>query len=131
MRAPYALAAGLIACALLGSRSLRAQEIVMSQFSERSGEEIFRNICQGCHMPDARGATGAGTYPALAGNRKLAAAVYPVTVLLHGQRAMPTFADSLDDEQIASVLNYVRSHFGNRYRDRIEPEMVRRIRAAR
>ena len=105
--------------------SLAAQEIPVGKFTQQSGEELFRNICQGCHMPDAKGATGAGTYPALAANPRLAAVVYPITVVLHGQRAMPGFAEGLDDAQIASVINYVRSHFGNRYKDVVTPEAVK------
>jgi len=120
--------AALLLLMLASGRGVLAQEIPMGKFPQQSGEELFRNICQGCHMPDAKGATGAGTYPALAVNPRLAAAVYPITVVLHGQRAMPTFADSLDDAQIASVINYVRSHFGNRYKDRVSPEAVRKIR---
>jgi len=116
--------------ALASVSGARAQEIVIGQFPERDGQQLFEHICQGCHMPDARGAVAAARYPALAANARLATATYPVIVLLHGLRGMPTFADSLDDEQIASVLNYVRTHFGNHYRDRITVELVNRIRMA-
>ena len=102
-----------------------AQEIYAGKFPQQTGEELFKNICQGCHMPDARGATGAGSYPALAANPRLAAAVYPITVVLHGQRAMPPFGESLDDRQVANVINYVRSHFGNHYKDLVTPEAVK------
>jgi len=98
--------------------------LVTDRGPQQTGEELFSNICQGCHMPDAKGAVGAGAYPALASNPRLAAAIYPITVVLHGQRAMPPFGESLSDEQIASVLNYVRTHFGNRYRDLITPTAV-------
>ncbi len=108
----------------------RAQEIYAGKFAEQSGEELFTHVCQGCHMPDAKGAIGAGAYPALAANPRLAAAIYPITVVIHGQRAMPTFAEQLNDEQIANVLNYVRTHFGNRYKDKITPEQVKARRAA-
>jgi mono/diheme cytochrome c family protein len=107
-----------------------AQEIFAGKFYEQTGEDIFTHVCQGCHMPDAKGAVGAGTYPALAANPRLAAAVYPITVVIHGQRAMPTFAEQLNDEQIANVLNYVRTHFGNRYKDKITPDQVKARRAA-
>jgi mono/diheme cytochrome c family protein len=115
----------LMALTAGGGAGCWAQEIPVGKFPQQSGEELFQNICQGCHMPDAKGATGAGTYPALAANPRLAAAVYPITVLLHGQRAMPTFADSLNDQQIANVINYVRSHFGNHYKDQVTPEAVK------
>jgi mono/diheme cytochrome c family protein len=102
-----------------------AQDFPVGKFPQQSGEELFQNICQGCHMPDAKGASGAGSYPALASNPRLAAAVYPITLVLHGQRAMPSFAESLSDAQIANVVNYVRSHFGNRYKDQVTSEAVK------
>jgi mono/diheme cytochrome c family protein len=37
-------------------------------FMQRDGEVIYRTVCQGCHMPNAQGAVGAGAYPALAGD---------------------------------------------------------------
>jgi mono/diheme cytochrome c family protein len=86
---------------------------------QTSGEELFANICQGCHMPDGAGATGAGSYPPLAVNPNLESGAYPISLVLNGRRAMPPFGDRLSDEQIAAVVNYIRTHFGNDYRDRV------------
>lgn len=58
------------------------------RFGEATGEALYRSICRDCHMPDARGARGAGTYPSLAGNARLAGAAYPVLVVLNGRRNM-------------------------------------------
>jgi mono/diheme cytochrome c family protein len=41
---------------------------------------------------------------------------------------MPFFAMQLDDQQIADVVNYVRSHFGNKYRDKVKPADVKQLR---
>ena len=100
------------------------------QFVQRDGAALYRAICQGCHMPDARGAGGAGMYPALAANPKLASAAFPVLTVLGGRRGMPGFADSLSDEQVAEVVNYVRGHFDNRYADTITAEEVARLRTS-
>src|SRR5260370_29044321 len=43
------------------------------RFIENSGEELFANVCPGCHIPDRKGAVGAGTYPSLVANKTLAA----------------------------------------------------------
>lgn len=115
----------LLALAAFAGRAATAQEIYAGKFPQQTGEDLFRNICQGCHMPDAKGAIGAGAYPALASNPRLSAAVYPITVVLHGQRAMPTFGESLNDEQVAIVINYVRTHFGNHYKDQVTPAAVK------
>jgi len=82
-------------------------------FTEQGGAAIYRSVCAGCHMPDGRGASGAGTYPSLAADPRLAVFEYPVAVVLKGQKAMPPFGHSLTDEQVAAVVNYIRTGFGN------------------
>lgn len=94
----------------------------------RDGEGVYRVVCQGCHMPDGRGATGAAAYPALAGNPRLEAADYPLTLVLRGRRAMPAVGAFLDDEQVAAVVTFIRTQFGNDYR---EPVGAAEVRAAR
>jgi mono/diheme cytochrome c family protein len=93
------------------------------------GQDVFGHLCQGCHMPNAMGATGAGTYPRLAGDANLAAAAFPMTMVLFGRRDMPPLGATLNDMQIANVVNYVRSHFGNNYTDMVTPADVTKIRA--
>ncbi len=93
-----------------------------------TGQQIFTHICQGCHMADAKGAVGAGHYPALAGNPKLASAAYPVVMVMNGRGAMPAFGPLLSDAQVADVVNYVRSHFGNAYTDTLKPDDVKPFR---
>jgi mono/diheme cytochrome c family protein len=99
-------------------------------FVQSDGAALYRAICQGCHMPDARGARGAGMYPALAANPKLASAAYPALTVLQGRRAMPAFGDSLSDQQVAEVVNYVRNHFDNHFTDSVTPADVERLRAS-
>src|SRR3977135_4450162 len=82
------------------------------RFTHQEGEAIYRNVCAGCHMPDGRGATGAGAYPALVRNAKLEAAGYPVLLVVNGQKAMPAFGRQLDDSQVAAVVNFIRGNFG-------------------
>lgn len=84
-------------------------------FAQRNGEALYRAICQGCHMADGRGAGGAGTYPSLAANPKLEDGGYPAFMVIKGNKGMPGFAEYLDDEQVAAVVNYVRRGFGNGY----------------
>jgi mono/diheme cytochrome c family protein len=98
------------------------------RFTEQSGEALFVNVCQGCHMGDAKGAEGAGSYPSLAGNANLVSGGYPVTVIVRGQRAMPPFGAMMSDGQVAAVVNYLRTHFGNSYTDAVTAEDVKAAR---
>ncbi len=94
------------------------------------GAELYAHICQGCHMPQAQGGVGAGKYPALAANPALKSAEYVAVTVLLGRRAMPALGKPFDpsvnfgevhisDADIAEVVNFVRSHFGNQYTDKI------------
>src|SRR5215469_16038932 len=98
------------------------------RFMQRDGEVIYSTVCRGCHMSDAQGAVGAGAYPALADDPKLGEAEYPVLVVVNGSKGMPPFGKLLDDEQVAAVVNYVRSHFGNSYPDSVSPADLRSMR---
>jgi mono/diheme cytochrome c family protein len=124
-------AVAVLACAAQPAFAGNAQDIGadamnrMDAFPFRGGEAIFTNVCQGCHMADAKGAAGAAAYPALARDSKLDVAAYPVAVVVHGQKSMPPLGALLDDQQIADVVNYVRSHFGNSYKDKVTPENVK------
>jgi mono/diheme cytochrome c family protein len=93
-----------------------------------AGETLYKTVCQGCHMSEAQGAVGAGRYPALANNPRLQSPYYPLTVVTNGQRAMPRLGAFLTDVQIANVVNYVRTHFGNRYTDLVSAKEVRKVR---
>lgn len=86
-----------------------------SVLTQQTGEGIYNAICAGCHMPDGQGAIGAGRYPALADNPMIEFPDYPIYITLHGQGAMPPLGGVLNDEQIAEVVNYIRTHFGNTY----------------
>jgi mono/diheme cytochrome c family protein len=98
------------------------------RFVQQDGARLYQAICQGCHMPQGQGAKGAGFYPALANNPRLASGAYPTYVVLAGLRGMPPFAAQLNDEQVAAVVNHVRTNFGNDYQDAVTPEAVEGLR---
>jgi len=92
-----------------------------------TGEQVYVQVCQACHMADAKGGSGAATIPALASNPKLATAGYPVSLILNGRGAMPSLADMLQPAQIADVTSYIRTHFGNNYANPVTVEDVVRL----
>jgi mono/diheme cytochrome c family protein len=85
------------------------------EFAERGGADLFDHVCAACHQPDAKGATGAAAYPPLAGDKKLSSSDFMLTVLFDGLRGMPPLGRMMNDEQVADVVNYARTHFGNSY----------------
>ncbi len=103
------------------------------------GEATFRGVCATCHQREGQGM--ANVFPPLASSDFLMAdrtrSIHivleglsgPITV--NGQPyngVMPTFSN-LTDHEIADVLTYVRSHFGNNG-DAITDEEVAAVRAS-
>jgi mono/diheme cytochrome c family protein len=144
-RAAIAVTAAItLAFVVAVNQPARAQGEGVGMFSvaklkTTSGPEIYQHICQGCHMPDGKGAIGAGRYPALAGDGSLASAQFMAMTLLEGRRNMPAFGGNgdvglffsvptLNDDQIAAVINYVRSSFGNHFKGRITAVEVKALR---
>jgi mono/diheme cytochrome c family protein len=127
------LAAALPVSCMAQAQSTRpsASEPALSAgfgFVEKSGEQLFASVCRGCHMSDGKGAAGAGTYPSLAGDRNLEARGYPVHVVVNGQRGMPAFGSMMSDDQVAAVVNYLRTHFDNAYQDGVTADDVKAAR---
>jgi mono/diheme cytochrome c family protein len=85
------------------------------EFGEQGGAELFSHVCAACHQPDAKGAVGAAAYPPLADDRKLVSTEFMLTVLLRGLKGMPPVGEMMSDAQVADVVNFVRTHFGNAY----------------
>jgi len=82
-----------------------------------AGSEVYKNICSGCHQPDGRGQEKIA--PSLVESRYTSGpdGSAATRILLAGKEGtmglMPPLGGALNDEQIASVLTYVRREWGN------------------
>jgi mono/diheme cytochrome c family protein len=97
-----------------------------------AGREIYRSICQACHQPDGRGQDRVA--PSLIGSSLLlASADIPARILLNGKEGaiglMPPIGFAISDEQIASVLTYVRREWGQAGTP-VDPATIKTIRAS-
>lgn len=108
----------------------------------QSGEQVYQR-CMTCHQ--ANGAGIPGTYPPLAGSEYANAAnpAVPIRVVLHGLQGpvtvkgqqfnglMPAYGTGIEmsDAEVAAVLTYVRSSFGNSASE-VTAEQVAKERAA-
>ena len=99
----------------------------------------YVQFCADCHRPDGGGVKD--VFPSLAGNPALQSAEPSslIHIMLTGWRSartagaprvmtMPAFA-TLDDREIAEILNFARSRWGNRPKANIDAATVRRMRA--
>lgn len=102
------------------------------------GDLIYATICLPCHQ--AGGAGLEGKYPPLAGSEWVAGdAGVPVRIVLNGLRGpvqvsgktysdeMPALGGQLNDAEVAAVLSFVRSSWGNSAAP-VTPELVGQIR---
>jgi len=135
MKLAWILSSFVLTAALPAARAADAMKATVPgvgqsarPFTQTAGSELYEAICQACHMPGGAGATAAASFPALANNAHLKPKVYPISMVLNGNKAMPSFKGVLSDEQIAAVVGYIRTNFGNRYNDKISVDDVKALR---
>jgi mono/diheme cytochrome c family protein len=81
-----------------------------------AGEQLYLNYCAGCHQPDGRGqqdgASNLVTSKLVSANPQAG-----IRVLLSGMEGskglMPPLGPTLNDEQVAAVLSYIRRAWGH------------------
>jgi mono/diheme cytochrome c family protein len=123
----------IFALCLAGATAALAQPPFLSKgwtFDEPDGASLYSHVCAGCHQAQGEGATGAGSYPALKGDARLASTDYLIGVLLAGQHAMPALGRAMSDAQLADLVNYVRQTFAGASDDPATPERAAAARAA-
>jgi mono/diheme cytochrome c family protein len=106
----------------------------------RTGEQVYTQVCVTCHQANGEGMTG--VYPPLAGSDWMAKSNETlIKIVLHGlmgeievkgakyNNVMSPWGSALNDEEVANVLTYVRSSWGNTG-DAVKPEEVKAVRDA-
>jgi mono/diheme cytochrome c family protein len=96
----------------LAALALSALAMGTAAEAQTNGATLFAQNCSACHQLTGLGVKGA--FPALAGDPFVVGdPKNPAYVLLHGRGGMPNFSEDLSDTDIAAVLSYVRSSWGN------------------
>ena len=82
-----------------------------------AGSELYKSICVGCHQPDGRGKEKLAPSLVDSAYVKGPDPTSPIRILLSGKEGtiglMPPLGGALNDEQIASVLTYIRREWGH------------------
>ncbi|NNG14951.1 MAG: cytochrome c [Gemmatimonadales bacterium] len=105
-----------------------------------AGEQVYGTTCQVCHQPDGTGMEG--QWPALAGSAVVSGdPEIPIRIVLRGMSGemtrngvtyngvMTPWGSQLSDEDVANVLTYVRSSWGNSAAE-VTAEQVAAVRTA-
>lgn len=131
-------------CALPFTSLIHAQEAAPSAESLARGQTVYMQVCFACHQPTGLGLPG--MFPPLASSDWVVAKKPDriIRMVLHGFTGpitlngkpfaspaplMPPQGAALSDAQIADVLSYVRSSFGNKA-GAVTPAEVAAIREA-
>jgi mono/diheme cytochrome c family protein len=106
----------------------------------RLGQTVYDTHCATCHGAQGRGMPP--DYPPLAGNQsiQMASAVNPIRLVLNGgyppgtegnpmPYGMPPFAQTLSDDEVAAVVSFIRSSWGNRG-DAVSARQANELRSA-
>ena len=105
-----------------------------------AGRGLYAAVCSACHQANGRGLDGLAP-PLLDSEWVLGTPERTVRIVLHGVRGpirvlgkthtgdMPAFGGALNDEQISSILTYLRREWGHTAAP-VDPSQVKAIRAA-
>jgi len=117
-----------------------AADAAADQAGSDEGERVYGRVCVTCHQADGAGIAPA--FPPLAGSAVATGdAEVPIKIVLSGLTGemtrdgtifngmMTPWASALSDAEIAAVLTYVRSNFGNSA-DAVTEAQVAGVRAA-
>jgi mono/diheme cytochrome c family protein len=106
----------------------------------RKGKQVYNLSCSACHQPNGQGL--AGQFPPLAGSEWVVGEGpgRVIRIVLSGvsgpidvagahfdSTAMPPWKGGLDDAQIAAVVTYIRTEWGNKAGP-VTPEQVKKVR---
>lgn len=96
-----------------------------------NGRTVFTNHCVACHQTDGRGRDRVA--PTLVGSELALAPIgVPARILINGKEGptglMPPLGQALTDDELASVLTYIRRQWGN-VASPVDPASMRNIRA--
>ncbi|MDR6379799.1 cytochrome c oxidase subunit 2 [Paraburkholderia caribensis] len=93
----------------------------LAELTERGGK-VYAANCAVCHQPTGK---GAGAFPALDGSKVANGPLAEhVSIVLKGKNAMPAWAPTLNDVEIASVITFERNSWGNHTGDILQPKQV-------
>jgi mono/diheme cytochrome c family protein len=123
----------LFVIAIISFVSLSAITSKENNLQTGNGKEIYALHCQSCHMEKGEGMEG--VYPPLAKTSYLKDVKKNIKIILEGQSGEITVNGKkynsnmpaqpyLTDKEIADVLTYVRSSWGNKY-PAVKPAQVK------
>jgi mono/diheme cytochrome c family protein len=97
----------------------------------KAGSEVYQNVCSVCHQPDGQGKEKLA--PSLVGSAfAVGRAEIPIRIVLNGKQGdvglMPPLAGTLNDEEIAGVLTYIRREWGHTASP-VDPDTVKSLRS--
>ncbi|HEY9103622.1 cytochrome c oxidase subunit II [Chitinimonas sp.] len=92
------------------------------------GQKVYEANCAVCHKSDGK---GQGAFPALDGSKIAGDKAHKddhVHLVLQGKNAMPAWAKTLSDTEIAAVITYERNAWGNKTGDLLQPADIKAAR---
>jgi mono/diheme cytochrome c family protein len=133
-RLPESDVEDIVAYLQSGTAAQAAVDQVAAASASGDGAAVYADNCARCHGADGGGVEN--NFPNLASNQALWSGPPDdvVAMVLGGfgpwhddQSAMPAFRDTLSDDQIAAVTNYVRTAWGNKGAADATPDLVARL----
>lgn len=123
LQVPGAVVGLMALCALSSAGTAQAQQKSVG-VTATGGMQVYKQArCFACHGEQGFGGVG----PSFRQDHFLAISDYVIAQILIGRSVMPSFADTLNNEQIAAVATYIRESWGNKFGD-VKADTVANVR---
>lgn len=131
--------------AVLIEKDIAEQQVTALGASGKQGRQIYETLCTACHGPDGKGVQQGDKFlaPPLAksewfnrgGNVEMLGRILlkgqtgPIDGVIYGEGAMLPLEEAYNDEQLASVLNFIGERW-HKWRKPVAPADIARVRKA-
>ena len=101
------------ALALVAFAAFAPSRVMLTASAASDGSSIYSQKCSSCHKADGK---GGGPFPALAGNAAVTAKdpAAMIAIVKNGKGIMPAYKSQLSNADIAAVMTFVRTSWGNK-----------------
>ncbi|MFY8208259.1 MAG: c-type cytochrome [Caulobacter sp.] len=90
-----------------------ATSLAAPAVASADGKSLYMDNCSACHQVSGKGVKGA--FPPLAGAPLVQGPPKVlITTVLNGRAGMPAFKDDINDADLAAILTYARTTWGNK-----------------
>ena len=95
----------------------------------KKGKQLYRTYCSACHLSSGEGQLQTIGSPALKNNRIIKRKIEALIItIFNGRNSMPAFHNSINNNDLANIVSYIRNTLGNNLNNTVEKSIIDSLR---